>query len=475
MFVSVTTSAGVDVGWIWITLPCGASVDHVRPDADDLAVDRRVDIGARRPHRRRPSPCWGRRRRRRRSTPGRRRSDVAREQVADLLQDAGVLLVTRRGEGDRRARRRRRGRRLPSRGGWVDRARRARGRSGAAGHASRDRRAVGGQRVLGRRHRDGRRDASTRPAAQRCRDERTTPAARSRAQRCGGCGDGGAGGADRRRRPRHACQGSDPAPARAPAEHRPAAARMPGAAVTMAAMPANSPGRSWSRGGFSSSAFRLRSWASWLLVSRGEPRRVRVRGRGADRDPSEPHRARVLRPAHPPGHVRAARLPVASPSRSVGLSVIAGTVIAREVQDGRKPGEGPVPENRAGVTPADQRARPTSSAGSTDSSPVKVDVLTPGERLLTTVDVAHLQRYSGRAVDGGPVARHHGVREPLQPRAGDRDLGVHAARRAAPLALPATGVPRAGSPTRTTWSPGSSARCSAYIKRPDDGVARRRR
>ena len=81
-----------------------------------------------------------------------------------------------------------------------------------------------------------------------------------------------------------------------------------------------------------------------------------------------------------------------------GLSVIVATVIAREVQDVANQVEDQFTENRAGVTPADRRLADL-QAWINDSSPVKVDVKTPGERLLNSVDVAHLQRYSGRAVE----------------------------------------------------------------------------
>ena len=81
-----------------------------------------------------------------------------------------------------------------------------------------------------------------------------------------------------------------------------------------------------------------------------------------------------------------------------GLSVIVATVIAREVQDVANQVEDQFTENRAGVTPADRRLTDL-QAWINDSSPVKVDVKTPGERLLNSVDVAHLQRYSGRAVE----------------------------------------------------------------------------
>ena len=81
-----------------------------------------------------------------------------------------------------------------------------------------------------------------------------------------------------------------------------------------------------------------------------------------------------------------------------GMSVIVGTVIAREVQDVANQVEEQFKENSAGVTPADRRLADL-QRWIDDSSPVKVDVKAPGERLLNSIDVAHLQRYSGRAVD----------------------------------------------------------------------------
>ena len=81
-----------------------------------------------------------------------------------------------------------------------------------------------------------------------------------------------------------------------------------------------------------------------------------------------------------------------------GMSVIAGTVVAREVQDVANQVEDQFTENSAGVTPADRRLVDL-QRWIDRSSPVKVDVKTPGQRLLNSVDVAHLQRYSGRAVE----------------------------------------------------------------------------
>ena len=80
-----------------------------------------------------------------------------------------------------------------------------------------------------------------------------------------------------------------------------------------------------------------------------------------------------------------------------GMSVIVGTVIAREVQDVANQVEDQFKESH-GITPAEQRLADL-QRWIDRSSPVKVDVKTPGERLLNSIDVAHLQRYSGRAVE----------------------------------------------------------------------------
>ena len=66
-----------------------------------------------------------------------------------------------------------------------------------------------------------------------------------------------------------------------------------------------------------------------------------------------------------------------------GLSVIAGTVIAREVQDVANQVEDQFTENSAGVTPADKRLADL-QRWIDESSPVKVDVKAPGERLLNS-------------------------------------------------------------------------------------------
>jgi predicted PurR-regulated permease PerM len=80
-----------------------------------------------------------------------------------------------------------------------------------------------------------------------------------------------------------------------------------------------------------------------------------------------------------------------------GISVIAGTVIAREVQSVANQVNDQFRENSRGVTPADRKLADL-QRWLDDSSPVKVNVVKPGERLLHHVDVTHLQRYSGRAV-----------------------------------------------------------------------------
>jgi predicted PurR-regulated permease PerM len=80
-----------------------------------------------------------------------------------------------------------------------------------------------------------------------------------------------------------------------------------------------------------------------------------------------------------------------------GISVIAGTVIAREVQSVANQVNDQFREDSHGVTPADRKLADL-QRWITDSSPVKVNVEKPGERLLHHVDVTHLQRYSGRAV-----------------------------------------------------------------------------
>jgi predicted PurR-regulated permease PerM len=80
-----------------------------------------------------------------------------------------------------------------------------------------------------------------------------------------------------------------------------------------------------------------------------------------------------------------------------GLSVIAGTVIAREAQSVANRVNDQFREDSHGVTPADRKLADL-QRWVNRSSPVKVNVRGPGERLLHHVDVSHLQRYSGRAV-----------------------------------------------------------------------------
>jgi predicted PurR-regulated permease PerM len=80
-----------------------------------------------------------------------------------------------------------------------------------------------------------------------------------------------------------------------------------------------------------------------------------------------------------------------------GISVIAGTVIAREVQSVANQVNDQFREDSHGVTPADRKLADL-QRWVDDSSPVKVNVEKPGKRLLHHVDVTHLQRYSGRAV-----------------------------------------------------------------------------
>jgi predicted PurR-regulated permease PerM len=82
----------------------------------------------------------------------------------------------------------------------------------------------------------------------------------------------------------------------------------------------------------------------------------------------------------------------------VGVSAIAATVVAREVQDVANQVSAEFTADSSGTTPADRRLSDL-QRWIDRSSPVKVDVRTPGERLLNSVDVSHLQRYSGRAVE----------------------------------------------------------------------------
>ncbi len=80
-----------------------------------------------------------------------------------------------------------------------------------------------------------------------------------------------------------------------------------------------------------------------------------------------------------------------------GMSVIAGTVIAREVQSVANQVNDQFRTDAHGVTPADRRLREL-QRWINRSSPVKVNVIGPGRRLVHHVDVSHLQKYSGRAV-----------------------------------------------------------------------------
>lgn len=80
-----------------------------------------------------------------------------------------------------------------------------------------------------------------------------------------------------------------------------------------------------------------------------------------------------------------------------GVSVIAGTVIAREVQSVANQVNDQFHKDAHGVTPADRKLHEL-QRWVNRSSPVKVNVVGPGERLVHHVDVSHLQKYSGRAV-----------------------------------------------------------------------------
>ena len=81
----------------------------------------------------------------------------------------------------------------------------------------------------------------------------------------------------------------------------------------------------------------------------------------------------------------------------VGISVIAGTVIAREVQSVANQVNDQFRTDAHGVTPADRKLREL-QRWINRSSPVKANVIGPGTRLVHHVDVSHLQKYSGRAV-----------------------------------------------------------------------------
>jgi predicted PurR-regulated permease PerM len=81
----------------------------------------------------------------------------------------------------------------------------------------------------------------------------------------------------------------------------------------------------------------------------------------------------------------------------VGISVIAGTVIAREVQSVANQVNDQFRTDAHGVTPADRKLHEL-QRWINRSSPVKANVIGPGERLVHHIDVSHLQKYSGRAV-----------------------------------------------------------------------------
>ena len=80
-----------------------------------------------------------------------------------------------------------------------------------------------------------------------------------------------------------------------------------------------------------------------------------------------------------------------------GMSVIAGTVIAREVQSVANRVNDQFHKDASGVTPADRKLHEL-QRWLNHSSPVKVNVVGPGERLVHHIDVSHLQKYSGQAV-----------------------------------------------------------------------------
>jgi predicted PurR-regulated permease PerM len=80
-----------------------------------------------------------------------------------------------------------------------------------------------------------------------------------------------------------------------------------------------------------------------------------------------------------------------------GVSVIAGTVIAREVQSVANRVNDQFHKDASGVTPADRKLHELQH-WLNRSSPVKVNVVGPGERLVHHIDVSHLQKYSGQAV-----------------------------------------------------------------------------
>jgi predicted PurR-regulated permease PerM len=81
----------------------------------------------------------------------------------------------------------------------------------------------------------------------------------------------------------------------------------------------------------------------------------------------------------------------------VGITVIVGTVIAREVSSVAGRVEAEFSANSAGRIPAEQKLFQLQRWINT-TSPVKINVVSPGERLIHGVDQADLQRYSGQAV-----------------------------------------------------------------------------
>jgi predicted PurR-regulated permease PerM len=80
-----------------------------------------------------------------------------------------------------------------------------------------------------------------------------------------------------------------------------------------------------------------------------------------------------------------------------GVAVVAGTVVAREVSSVASRVEDEFARNPQGAIPAEQKLFRL-QRWIDQTSPVKVDVRRPGERLIHGVDSAELQRYSGRAV-----------------------------------------------------------------------------
>ena len=140
----------------------------------------------------------------------------------------------------------------------------------------------------------------------------------------------------------------------------------------MAAMPSDGPGKIVIPRWIQLVGLPLAVVGAWLFVSAVDRRRIRVRRRRADRDPPEPDRARVLRAAHP-ARASVLLVYVFFAVAIGGLSVIAGTVVAREAQVGRKPGQRPVPRaTRTASRPADRKLSDL-QRWINDSSPVKVE------------------------------------------------------------------------------------------------------